>query len=67
LNGEQDTTPCPQDAGTLNVFRGVNTAHRVTPVERKIPRINAVLTYFDVPGRKFSAEEHLGFYGRSTL
>ena len=67
LNGEQDTTLCPQDVGTLNVFRGVNTAHRVTPVEGKIPRINAVLTYFDVPGRKFSAEEHLGFYGRSTL
>ena len=67
LDGEQDTTLCPEDVGTLNVFRGVNTAHRVTPVEGKIPRINAVLTYFDVPGRKFSAEEHLGFYGRSTL
>jgi|TARA_B110000967_G_scaffold92925_1_gene95535 hypothetical protein len=66
LNGELDTTLCPQDAGTLNVFRGVNTAHRVTPVEGEIPRINAVLTYFDAPGRKFSAEEHLGFYGRTT-
>ena len=49
------------------MFRGVNTAHRVTLVEGEIPRINAVLTYFDVPGRKFSTEEHLGFYGRSTL
>ena len=66
LNGQLETTICPQAAGTLNVFRGVNTAHRVTPVEGDTPRINAVLTYFVAPGRKFTTEEHLDFYGRTT-
>ena len=56
LNGQLETTICPQAAGTLNVFRGVNTAHRVTPVEGDTPRINAVLTYFVAPGRKFTTE-----------
>ena len=51
LNGQLETTIYPQAAGTLNVFHYLNTAYRVTPVERDTPRINAVLTYFDAPGR----------------
>ena len=66
LSGKLQTSICPQTAGTLNVFKGVNTAHRVTPVEGKTPRINAVLTYYEEPGKRFSAEEHLDFYGRKT-
>jgi hypothetical protein len=65
LMGKRQTQICPQEAGTLNVFRGVNTAHRVTPVEGDRPRINAVLTYYETPGRRFSEQEHLGFYGRT--
>lgn len=50
--------------GTLNVFRGKNTAHRVTPSHGPNPRMIAVFSYFEQPGMVFSAKEQLGFYGR---
>ncbi|WP_018151360.1 HalD/BesD family halogenase [Leeia oryzae] len=52
--------------GNLNVFRGKNTAHRVTPVEGKLDRMIAVFSYYEKPGVMFSAEEQLGFYGRTA-
>jgi alkylated DNA repair dioxygenase AlkB len=52
-------------AGSLNVFKGRNTAHRVTPVEGDRERIIAVLSYYDAPGVMFSDEERVGFYGRA--
>ena len=52
-------------AGALNVFRGRDTAHRVTPVEGAQMRIISVCSFFDRPGVNFTAEERLGFYGRS--
>jgi hypothetical protein len=51
--------------GTLNVFRGRNTAHRVTAIKGKRDRIIAVLSYFERPGVNFTAEERIGFYGRA--
>lgn len=51
--------------GTLNVFRGVNTPHRVTPVKGDRARMIAVLTYYEQPGARFSESEQLGFYGRT--
>ena len=51
-------------AGTLNVFRGKNTAHRVTPVEGRVDRFIAVFSYYEKPGVMFSDAERLGFYGR---
>jgi hypothetical protein len=53
-------------AGTLNVFAGVNTLHRVTPVGGTRSRLVAVLSYYDRPGVRFTAEERLGFYGRGA-
>lgn len=53
------------EAGTLNVFKGVNTAHRVTPPAGPTPRIITVMTYYDRPGARFTPEEQLGFYGRT--
>jgi hypothetical protein len=50
--------------GTLNVFRGVNTPHRVTAIKGDTPRVIGVLTYFDRPNVEFSESEQLGFYGR---
>ena len=50
--------------GTLNVFRGKNTAHRVTPVQGDKDRIIAVFSYYERPGVRFTAEEQMGFYGR---
>ena len=55
-----------QQAGTLSVFRGRNTAHRVTPVVGEIDRLIAVFSYFDRPGVVFSTEERQGFYGRAA-
>jgi hypothetical protein len=53
-------------AGTLNVFRGKNTAHKVGTVKGPRERLIAVFSYFDRPGVVFSREDQLGFYGRTT-
>ena len=53
-------------AGTLNVFRGKNTAHRVTPVQGDRERIVSVFSYYERPDVMFTAEERLGFYGRAA-
>ena len=53
-------------AGTLNVFRGKNTAHKVGTVKGGRERIIAVFSYFDRPGVMFSREDQLGFYGRTA-
>ncbi|WP_322434440.1 HalD/BesD family halogenase [Labrys sedimenti] len=53
-------------AGTLNVFRGKNTAHRVTPVRGQRDRMIAVFSYYERPGVQFSTEERIGFYGRAA-
>lgn len=52
--------------GTLNVFKGKNTAHRVTPVKGGRARIITVLTYYERPGVRFTDEENIGFYGRAA-
>jgi hypothetical protein len=51
--------------GTLNVFKGRNTAHKVNTVKGPRDRIIAVFTYYDRPGVMFTREEQLGFYGRT--
>jgi hypothetical protein len=53
-------------AGTLNVFKGKNTAHRVTPAKGNRERIVAVFSYYERPGVMFSKEEQVGFYGRAA-
>ena len=53
-------------AGDLNVFKGVDTAHRVTPPRGERARVVTVFTYYETPGRYFSDEENLGFYGRTN-
>ena len=54
------------ESGTLNVFAGRNTAHRVSAVGGKKSRIVAVLSYYDTPGFSFSDAERMGFYGRAS-
>jgi len=51
-------------AGSLNIFAGRHTAHRVTPVLGKRSRIVSVFSYYDTPGFTFSSDERIGFYGR---
>lgn len=53
-------------AGTLNVFRGKNTAHRVTTVQGNRERMIAVFSYYERPGVMFTDEERIGFYGRAA-
>ena len=52
--------------GTLNVFKGKNTAHRVTPVKGDRDRVIAVFSYYERPGVLFSEQERVGFYGRAS-
>lgn len=52
--------------GTLNVFRGKNTPHRVADVRGERARIIAVYSFYEHPGVRFSAEERIGFYGRAS-
>ncbi len=66
LGGRRTSLRTQLEPGTLNVFRGKNTAHRVTPVKGNRDRIIAVFSYFERPGVTFSEEERVGFYGRAT-
>ncbi len=51
--------------GTLNVFRGKNTPHKVAPVLGARTRVIAVFSFYEQPGVTFSEEERVGFYGRA--
>jgi len=67
LNGQDpDVQKITLTPGTLNVFRGKNTAHRVTPVKGNTDRVIAVFSFFDRPGVTFSEDERTGFYGRAS-
>ncbi len=67
LRGEDaDVRTLSLTPGTLNVFRGINTAHRVTPVEGGKQRMIAVFSYYENPGVWFSDEERIGFFGRAA-
>jgi hypothetical protein len=52
--------------GTLNVFRGKNTPHKVAPVKGGRTRVIAVFSFYEKPGVTFSEEERIGFYGRAA-
>ncbi len=65
-HGQASASSLQLSAGTLNVFRGKNTAHRVTPVEGERKRIIAVFSYYEQAGVQFSEEENVGFYGRAV-
>lgn len=52
--------------GTLSVFRGHKSLHRVTPVAGAKPRITAILTYADEPGFVGKSYSHKVFFGRET-
>ncbi len=67
LNGRDDAVrQLKLSAGTLNVFKGKNTAHRVTPIQGNRPRIISVFSFYETPGIQFSDDERIGFYGRAS-
>jgi hypothetical protein len=56
----------PLAAGTLNVFAGKNTLHRVSTVRGTRSRFVAVYSYYDQPDVVFGEAERRGFYGRAV-
>ncbi|UWQ27257.1 2OG-Fe(II) oxygenase [Leisingera sp. M523] len=52
--------------GTLNIFRGKNSPHRVGTVKGAKTRVIAVFTFYERPGVQFSDQENIGFYGRAS-
>jgi len=68
LAGDQsEIVNLPLAAGTLNVFRGKNTLHRVSPVIGNRQRVITVFSFYENPGVEFSDEEKIGFYGRTNV
>jgi hypothetical protein len=55
----------PLAPGTLNVFAGKNTLHRVAKIRGTRNRLVAVYCYYEQPGVRFSPAERIGFYGRA--
>ena len=64
LDDELDPLELEMAAGTLVLFRGQDSIHRVTPVIGKQTRILAVLAYNSQPGIELSESARLTFYGR---
>ena len=60
------TRPCDLDVepGTLVLFRGLNSMHRVTPTIGKRTRILVVLAYNTAPGIALSEAARMTFFGR---
>jgi len=52
-------------AGTLALFEGRHSIHRVTPVLGRRPRVNAVLTYAREPGHRLTELTRDLFYGKA--
>ena len=50
-------------AGTFTLFRGGYSLHGVTRVEGKRPRISAILTYDEQPGRVIDDDINIRIYG----
>lgn len=52
--------------GALNIFRGVNTMHRVVPVKGPVERLVTIFTFYERPGVSLTPKEQMGFYGRTA-
>lgn len=65
LEGRHDgVVRLPLEPGTLSLFNGHRSLHRVAPVAGDQPRIIALFSYSDQPGYVFSDKIHLNFFGR---
>ncbi|MGW4335863.1 HalD/BesD family halogenase [Rhodococcus koreensis] len=54
------------EPGTLSLFRGRYSMHRVKPVLGETTRVNAVLAYSEKPDDKLNSLTQSLFYGRTT-
>lgn len=68
LGGDRDRIRTMSgEPGTLALFRGHWSPHRVTPVEGSRVRVNAVLSYAGAPGHRLGEETYRLFYGRTPV
>lgn len=64
LDGKISPDVLTMEPGTLVLFRGRNSAHRVSPNESEKTRMLAVLAYNNAPGVELSENARMTFYGR---
>ncbi len=64
LNGDLQPRVLSMDPGTLVLFRGRNSIHRVSPNESNKTRMLAVLAYNAERGKELSERARMTFYGR---
>ena len=64
LDGKTKINRLDTRPGTLILFRGQNSIHRVTPTEGAQERILVVLAYNSKPGISLSEEARMTFFGR---
>lgn len=64
LDGNAPSKNLTMEAGTLVLFRGRNSMHRVTPVIGSRMRMLVVLAYNTEPGISLSESARMTFYGR---
>lgn len=64
LDGKSPPEKLEMDAGTLVLFRGRNSMHRVTPTKGDRTRMLVVLAYNTEPGISLSESAQMTFYGR---
>jgi hypothetical protein len=66
LGSEEGRIKLVSEPGTLSMFRGQYSMHRVTPVRGEQTRINAVLAYSEKPNDKMNTLTQQLFYGRTA-
>mmetsp|Transcript_3161 Transcript_3161/g.6390 ORF Transcript_3161/g.6390 Transcript_3161/m.6390 type:complete len:322 (-) Transcript_3161:83-1048(-) len=68
LDGEMEGVEAATEAkmGSLIIFAGRMSMHRVTPVTSSSPRINAILHYEKAPGQRLGAYTLQRFFGREV-
>lgn len=65
MDGRHDgVARLPLAPGTLSLFNGHRSLHRVAPISGDQPRIIALFSYSDHPGYVFSGKIHQNFFGR---
>ncbi|GFH52299.1 arpA protein [Chaetoceros tenuissimus] len=67
LNRKETPKQLPIEPGTLVLFRGRDSLHRVTEVQGTTTRVLAVLAYNEKPGVELSEEARITFFGRTGI
>ncbi len=67
IEGERaGVVAAPIRAGTLSLFQGVTSLHRVTKVQGRRPRIMLTMSYHESPGKQFSEQIRRRYSGRAA-